>query len=86
MIVGPLGVLTQPIRNFLLFQVLLSFGKNGKESNKENEQYPDYPSDNDSPIKGYENMARMGQAPKDGNDKWDFFKSMGSFLSNSFYW
>jgi hypothetical protein len=69
----------------LNFQVYISFGKNGRDSNKENEVMPDYPSDSDSPVKGHENMARMGASEPQG-DNWNFFKSMGSFLSNSFYW
>ena len=67
--------------------MLLSFGRHAQDLNKENEELPDYPSDSDSPVRGHENMARMGAGPptNDG-DKWGLFKSMSSFLSNSFYW
>eukprot|EP00914_Ancora_sagittata_P028124 GHVO01055289.1.p1 GENE.GHVO01055289.1~~GHVO01055289.1.p1 ORF type:complete len:314 (-),score=37.71 GHVO01055289.1:96-1037(-) len=63
----------------------VSFGKQGRDYNKENENMPDYPSDTDSPVKGRDNMAPMG-GPQPHGDKWGLFKSMGSFLSNSFYW
>ncbi|ELU03193.1 hypothetical protein CAPTEDRAFT_222135 [Capitella teleta] len=66
-------------------EVHISFGKQGRDYNKENESMPDYPSDNDSPVKGHDNMAPMG-GPQPHSDKWGLFKSMGSFLSNSFYW
>lgn len=53
---------------------------------KENVQLPDYPED-DSPIKGNNNMARNGGIPADNKQQgWNFMKSMGNFLSNSFYW
>ena len=63
---------------------MVSFRANADSANKENEEMPDYPSD-DSPIKGDSNMARIGDAspckPVGG-----FLRSVGDFLSTTLYW
>ena len=59
------------------------------EVNKENvhsTDMPDYPTDDESPVKGDANMARMGAAHKDSPGSWGFIKSVGQYLSTSFYW
>ena len=70
---------------FLLFQTFVSFGLNLEGVNKENEDMPDYPEEESPTIKGAKNMANMGSAtPKIGG--WGFVKTVGDFISNSFYW
>ena len=67
-------------------QVFVSFSTKSLNVNKENMHMPDYPpSDEDSPIKGDKNVARMGAAT-DSPGGWSFIKSVGSYLSSSFYW
>lgn len=46
---------------------------------------PDYPGD-ESPVRGEKDMARMSDVPKDSPGGWTFIKSVGQYLSNSFYW
>ena len=62
----------------------MSFGQKLEEVNKENEKLPDYPED-DSPVRGEANMARMGATPK-AERGWGFVRAVGDFLTNSFYW
>jgi len=65
-------------------QVFVSF-KVTLPADKENEEeMPDYPDD-DSPIRGTSNLARMGHKEGEKRD-WGFVRSVSSFLSNSFYW
>jgi hypothetical protein len=47
------------------------------------DEMPDYPSDVDSPVTGNQNVARRGAAD---SRPWSFLQSIGSFISNSFYW
>ena len=53
--------------------------------NKENEDMPDYPEEDSPTVKGYKNMANMGSATPTGGG-WGFVKTVGDFISNSFYW
>lgn len=50
------------------------------------EEMPDYPLEDHSPIKDEgNNVAKTDESRNEGG-KWGFVKSVGSFLSNSFYW
>jgi len=63
---------------FVSFKVTLPADKENEE------EMPDYPDD-DSPIRGTSNLARMGHKEGEKRD-WGFVRSVSSFLSNSFYW
>ena len=67
------------------FQTLVSFGSILEGVNKENEDMPDYPEEDSPTVKGYKNMANMGSATPRGGG-WGFVKTVGDFISNSFYW
>ncbi len=63
----------------------MSFGSNLSGMDKENEDMPEYPDEDSPTVYGYKNMANMGSAtPK--ADGWGFMKSVGDFITNSFYW
>lgn len=56
------------------------------EITESTEEMPDYPSEDHSPIKDEgNNIARTDESRNEGG-KWGFVKSVGTFLSNSFYW
>ena len=46
---------------------------------------PDYPDEELFVVKGDKNIAKLGDASK-SKMGWNFVKSVGNFLSNSFYW
>lgn len=64
-------------------EVLISFGTNMKEVDKENTTLPDYLPDIDSPKADSKSLARndKGQEKQSG-----WLTSAVSFISNSFYW
>jgi len=49
---------------------------------EDEDDMPDYPDD-DSPIRGTNTLTRLGGKPKQG---WNMLKSVGEFISTSFYW
>ncbi len=68
---------------------MISFGGKPSEVDKENEEMPDYPSDEESPIKVNGNeMARVKGSKHDGGEGWGFgfVRTVGSFINSSFYW
>ncbi|KAI0231790.1 hypothetical protein LSAT2_017852 [Lamellibrachia satsuma] len=74
----------QVIKDEVGNEVFVSF-KVSLPADKENEEeMPDYPDD-DSPIRGTNNLARVGHK-EDNKRDWGFVRSVSSFLSNSFYW
>ena len=65
--------------------MLVPFKLHSATADKENEDLPDYPDDA-SPVRGDHNLARMGEVTPAKDKALNLVKSVGSFLSNSFYW
>ncbi|XP_048760793.1 armadillo repeat-containing protein 1-like isoform X2 [Ostrea edulis] len=64
-------------------EVLVSFGANPQDIDKENTSLPDYlPEDPDSPKADSRSLARTQKDEKKSN----WLSSAASFLTNSFYW
>lgn len=65
-------------------EMLLSFGCNPQDMDKENTTLPDYlPDEVDSPTQDGKTMARVGEDSKKSSG---WLGTAANFLSNSFYW
>ncbi|XP_069126106.1 armadillo repeat-containing protein 1-like [Argopecten irradians] len=66
-------------------EILLSFGSNHQDMDKENTTLPDYlPDEVDSPTQDGKTMARVGNDGDKKSSGW--LSTAASFLTNSFYW
>ncbi|OWF53786.1 armadillo repeat-containing protein 1-like [Mizuhopecten yessoensis] len=66
-------------------EMLLSFGSNHQEMDKENTTLPDYlPDEVDSPVHNGKTLARVGNDGDNKSSGW--LSTAASFLTNSFYW
>lgn len=64
-------------------EVLVSFGANPQDMDKENTTLPDYlPEDPDSPKADSHSVARI----KKDDNKSGWLSSAATFITNSFYW
>lgn len=64
-------------------KVLVSFGANPQDMDKENTTLPDYlPEDPDSPKANSHSVARI----KKDDKKSGWLNSAATFITNSFYW
>lgn len=69
--------------SFSFVKVLVSFGANPQDIDKENTTLPDYlPEDPDSPKADSHSVARI----KKDDKKSGWLSSAATFITNSFYW
>ncbi|KAK2141574.1 hypothetical protein LSH36_1076g00010 [Paralvinella palmiformis] len=64
---------------------LVSFSSVTPSQETNAKDMPDYPDEELFVVTGDKNVARLGDASK-SRPGWNFVKSVGTFLSNSFYW